>query len=774
MEKKIKKIFVFTIFFTIVLVLIPITLSKYRSSLFNNISFSVSRAQYTIKFDSNGGTGTMSDMSVKYAVSQNLTSNTFTKSGFDFIGWNTVADGSGEFYADGQEISYATTVDGDEITLYAQWFNKDYLNDTTELNNYTCTEEIETFTAPITGNYVLEAWGAQGGSTTAIVEGSKSLEGVEGGRGGYSYGVVNLNAGDEIYVAVGCKGQELKNAEKNLTIAGGYNGGGLATSDVTENTQASGGGATHFAINQNLGELKNYESAQNDVLVVAGGGGGSYASMSIYYYSSGGAGGGLTAGDAQMYYNSSYTGPLVLNSFLYYRGRKISGATQSLAVNGEIYGGTFGKGADAIKANTGLDAGAGGGWYGGNKLAASSGSGGMAGSGGSGHINTSELTEGETIAGNVSVPTHDGSSYMIGNTGDGYARISFVNPKYKVKFNSNGGTGTMSDMNFVYGTAQSLTNNTFTRTNFVFDSWNTEPDGSGTTYTDGQQVNNLTTIDGDEITLYAQWTPPKIYFQMPPDWSGDKVYAYLYNSSNNTIVNGAWNASTSLMTLKDSDKKIYQYEFSSSTDISNLSSYDKLIFSNDGIVDDGTSTARRSVIIDFSTSDLGKVYVPELYNSTTQMRMFGYATTLYLYTWNSSSGSTNAKWPGVRMQNDLVDGQRTHVQIVNISTYNRMIINQGSGQNQTEDITIPKKFTLNSSSVIAQDLTFKITGTYINSRCPSNCSSSDQHKFYSKAFRYAYYGSWHDYSTWINTDYTTWNTTGDGAKFRAAQATLGY
>ena len=58
---------------------------------------------------------------------------------------------------------------------------------------------------------------------------------------------------------------------------------------------------------------------------------------------------------------------------------------------------------------------------------------------------------------------------------------------------------------FVYGTAQNLTTNTYTREGYTSNGWNTEPDGSGTSYTDEQEVNNLTNVDGDIINLYAQW-----------------------------------------------------------------------------------------------------------------------------------------------------------------------------------------------------------------------------------------------------------------------------
>lgn len=80
-------------------------------------------------------------------------------------------------------------------------------------------------------------------------------------------------------------------------------------------------------------------------------------------------------------------------------------------------------------------------------------------------------------------------------------------PKYYIRFNANGGTGTMEDQEFFYSESQKLTKNTFTKTNYLLDSWNTEVDGSGTSYEDQQLVGNLSTVDDDIITLYAQWIP---------------------------------------------------------------------------------------------------------------------------------------------------------------------------------------------------------------------------------------------------------------------------
>jgi len=47
--------------------------------------------------------------------------------------------------------------------------------------------------------------------------------------------------------------------------------------------------------------------------------------------------------------------------------------------------------------------------------------------------------------------------------------------------------------------------NSFSCTGYVFAGWNTEADGSGRSFTDGQEVLNLTTEDNGTVKLYAQW-----------------------------------------------------------------------------------------------------------------------------------------------------------------------------------------------------------------------------------------------------------------------------
>ena len=83
--------------------------------------------------------------------------------------------------------------------------------------------------------------------------------------------------------------------------------------------------------------------------------------------------------------------------------------------------------------------------------------------------------------------------------------INAIQPNYTVVFNANGGSDTMENQLFAYKTPQNLSKNTFTKDGYAFIEWNTELDGSGTSYVDEESVNNLTNVSGSIVNLYAQW-----------------------------------------------------------------------------------------------------------------------------------------------------------------------------------------------------------------------------------------------------------------------------
>lgn len=96
-----------------------------------------------------------------------------------------------------------------------------------------------------------------------------------------------------------------------------------------------------------------------------------------------------------------------------------------------------------------------------------------------------------------------------GTTGNMKLVAQWQANQYTLKYNSNGGTGTMDAQTLNYNEAIKLPANQFTRTNYLFVQWNTQADGRGTTYADEQEIRNLTAEPNGSITLYAQWKPAK-------------------------------------------------------------------------------------------------------------------------------------------------------------------------------------------------------------------------------------------------------------------------
>ena len=83
---------------------------------------------YSVEFNANSGTGTMSSQAFVYDIAQTLETNRFTKEGYTFKGWSTTANGQ-VIYTDGATVNNLTATNHGIVTLYAVW----------EANQYTVT-----------------------------------------------------------------------------------------------------------------------------------------------------------------------------------------------------------------------------------------------------------------------------------------------------------------------------------------------------------------------------------------------------------------------------------------------------------------------------------------------------------------------------------------------------------------------------------------------------------------------------------------------------------
>ncbi len=270
----------------------------------------------------------------------------------------------------------------------------------------------QTFTAPVSGTYKLETWGAQGGTYDASYA---------GGKGGYATGNINLDKNQKLFVNIGQVGTCVT---ATGTSRSSYNGGAPAKAARGAGfTSCSGGGATHIALSS--GQLFNLENNINEILIVSGGGGGStYRTAQKGGYFSGGSAGG--------YIGNTTTGHAGWSIIYSTGGDQNRGGTGG-CLNGDsgASSGSFGQSNSCTSSNGSCSSG-GGGFYGG-------GSGNdTGGGGGSGYIGNTLLTEKTMYCYNCATSSEESTKTVsttctsatptenCAKVGNGYARITLT------------------------------------------------------------------------------------------------------------------------------------------------------------------------------------------------------------------------------------------------------------------------------------------------------------------------------------------------------------
>lgn len=320
-----------------------------------------------------------------------------------------------------------------EITLYSC----EYTPGTEFVFDYTGSPEE--FTVPCSGTYKLETWGAQGGSYCYSY--GYNL-------GSYTAGNIFLNKNQQLYVYVG--------QSTNTRGVQAYNGGGIGyasnySASYAETGAFSGGGATDIRLVD--GNWNDFDSLKSRIIVAAGAGGsatsGPTRDCSSNNSVEGRSGGGLVG---------------INNLNLIFGGTQTSSGYCS---NSNYCGvGSFGIGGNSI-VNYHANGGGGGGYYGGAadrseyKIATSGLKGGSSGSSFiSGHNGCDAIKESSTSSNIVhtgqsihysglyftdtvmvdgdgnnwtteqgdytGMPSRDGTSIIKGNSGNGYAKITYL------------------------------------------------------------------------------------------------------------------------------------------------------------------------------------------------------------------------------------------------------------------------------------------------------------------------------------------------------------
>ena len=468
---------------------------------------------YTVSFNGNSATGgSMSDMTCEYDKSYTLNVNKYVKKGYEFAEWNTKADGTGTAYADMAQIKNLSATQGEKITLYARWNKATYTitynlkggkNNAANPATYTITTKTIKLKGATRKGYSFEGWYSDSAckkKVTQIKKGSTGNIVLYAKWKANRYTIRFKGNG-----ATSGKMSDLKNRKygKTYKLTGnkfkrkGY-------SFLGWNTKASGKGKAY----PNRASVKNLTVKNKKVVNL-------YAQWGIKEYTITYV---LNGGTNNAKNPSTYT---VKSKNIELRPAKKKGHTFA----GWYKEKTFDHKVSMIPRGSTGDRVLYAKWEVNrykirfDKNGATSGSmDDMKGCkyGKSYRLYRNEykrtgyiFTEWNTKADGSGKSYADRQSVKNLTTKDDvtitlYAQWEPI--KYTIEFDGNGSSsGKMDSIDCTYGYSYTLPENTFVRKKFKFDCWNTKSDGSGTSYADKAQVANLATIDGDRITLYAQW-----------------------------------------------------------------------------------------------------------------------------------------------------------------------------------------------------------------------------------------------------------------------------
>jgi len=465
---------------------------------------------YTVVYLSNGGNGTMESSTHTYGTAYNLNKNTFTREGYFFIGWSDSSSGELKYY-DQQNVKNLTKTAGDTITLYALWKGNSYTV-VYNANGGVGTMEDSHFLYDTPGNlrsntftnsgYNFAGWAlSENGliefENASTVTNLSSMSGeiiiLYAQWAGYSYTVVyNSNNGVGNMPNSDFSYGVSKNLSANTFTRSGYAfiGWALTVSGSVEFedralvrnlTMLEGGTVTLFA--QWLPAYSVYFIANDGIPSPSSPinipQGNKITEPPLLTKTGYTFDGWYKEPDFLNKWNFTNDIP-VTDIYLYAKwipvtysvtyDKNASDATGTMSNSSHIYDTEKNLNANAF-VRTGYKF---SGW--------------------------STTTNGSLIF------TNEQSVKNLGtNVGEIITLYAKWTPNtYTVIYNANGGTGAMQNSTFSYGTAQSLRSNSFTNTGYLFSGWTTTTEGT-VIYTNQQSVSNLTSIDGDSVTLYAVW-----------------------------------------------------------------------------------------------------------------------------------------------------------------------------------------------------------------------------------------------------------------------------
>ena len=421
---------------------------------------------YTIRFNSNGGYGSMSDMTCTVGSTYQLTRNAFYKNGYSFVGWNTYSGATSVKYSDGDFVTDLSTTNGSVVTLYAVW-----------------KEDAKSYTIRFNANY----GSGYMSDMNCIVGYSYRLSTNQFTRSGYTFKGWSLSSGsynsvnyaENAYVTdlsttngdtVNLYAVWEKQADSTYTIRFNSNGGSGSMSNMTckvgttyylpENEFTKYGYTFEgWSLNSGTNNSVNYYdcSSVSNLSTVNGDTVTLYAvwkQVQYYYICFDSNGGEGYMSDQRCKYGEYVT--LTKNAFTRSGYTFLGWANDYDATSPDYY-------------------------------------------------DQQSIIQNSYLQGTRML-------YAV------WEKNSTSSKTYTIRFNSNGGSGYMSNMTCKTDEYVTLDQNAFYRDNYTFKGWATYSSGS-VEYQDEARVYNLSTTNGDTVTLYAVWEKKTVPYSVIYRWN---------------------------------------------------------------------------------------------------------------------------------------------------------------------------------------------------------------------------------------------------------------
>ena len=466
-----------------------------NGSIIYYLTMDVTCTRYTVAFNANGGSGTMTSQNIQEGDTANLTAKAFTAPTgasytdannntingdadklWAFWGWNTEADGTGDWYKDKEAVTDLVSA-GNTVTMYAQWKQATLADMTAgtqvgtekvidhnlmqDMLPETCYNSDITTAANAPAATLLDY---RGKVTTGDNPESPEQYNVSKLADGLCWMTTNLNLGRS---------------------TGGPNGDGTITltsqdTDLAEDTTFTlpAGDTTSYTSTTNLAKIRltnNSGTNANGVYYTWAAAVANTTSISTNPTTSVCPKGWDLPTNAQFTnlsskssYSSSNRPTAAPSSFL--QGKFTNGAT--------FYPSSYNYGFYWSSTSSSTTAA-----YGARTTASA--------------LSTSASTG----------TTYGGNKYYRKNL-----RCVASQGTVTVNYDGNGtneypATGTTASQEVEIMVGVNAQTNGFARDRWVFDSWNTEPDGSGTSIAAGESIPATLFKPNASITLYAQWNP---------------------------------------------------------------------------------------------------------------------------------------------------------------------------------------------------------------------------------------------------------------------------